>query len=84
MKSLDNITTKSGKNLVKEFIKTLEKPEHISSGNISRLSQELCANGSYGKSYKGFQENPQAVADELGKIVETTPWQKTYKRFWYS
>ena len=76
MKSLDNITTKSGKNVGQRIRKDIEKNlntylrRRYQSFEVKNYAptEEVMA-----KAIKGFQENPQAVADELGKIVETTP-----------
>jgi len=76
MKSLDNITTKSGKNVGQIIRKDIEKNlntylrRRYQSFEVKNYAptEEIMA-----KAIKGFQENPQAVADELGKIVETTP-----------
>ena len=76
MKSLDNITTKSGKNVGQRIRKDIEKNlntylrRRYQSFEVKNYAptEEVMA-----KAIKGFQENPQAVADELGKIVEASP-----------
>ena len=76
MKSLDNITTKGGKNVGQRIRKDIEKNlntylrRRYQSFEVKNYAptEEVMA-----KAIKGFQENPQAVADELGKIVEASP-----------
>ncbi len=76
MKSLDNITTKGGKNVGQRIRKDIEKNmntylrrryQSFEVKNYVPTTEVMT------KAVKGFQENPQAVADELGKIVEAAP-----------
>ena len=76
MKSLDNITTKSGKNVGQRIRKDIEKNLNT---YLRRRYQSFEVKNYVptaevmSRAIKGFQENPQAVADELGKIIEGTP-----------